>query len=103
MTTERDLSLRQFRTEYGRMCVLTAQALTQGHNEKHVMCAARGLGFSVAPVYTRLRAQRALVDVRANRAHRVGVTFEELIKAGYQARSMVEGEWMLELPTFAEI
>lgn len=103
MTTEKDMALQQFRREYGRMCVLVARAIQQGHDTQHVMVAARGKGFNAVPVYTQIRSQRALLDVRSLRASRVGVGLDELIKIGYEARSIIESEWMVVLPTFAEV
>lgn len=103
MMTERNAAFIDFQSEYGRMCVMVARAINQGHAETRVAAAACGQGTSVLPVYEELRSQRARLDLRANRCTRAGVTLTELVKIGTRARDAVEGEWMLSLPVFAGV
>lgn len=100
MTEEQDIRLRTFAAEYGRLCAMTARALTQGHAYTQVMVSAQGNGFSVLPVYAGLRGQRARVDELVNLAYHVGVSLRELVEVGKSARGVVEAEWMVDLPSF---
>lgn len=97
-----DRLLGHFRSEYGRLCVLVAKALQQGHGKTHVVEASRGEGTLIAPVYVELRKQRA----RANRGliacKAAGVDGADIVGAARECRRAVEGEWMQRLPLFAE-
>lgn len=103
MDTEQDSALRLFRAEYGRMCVMAALALRQGHDNARISFAVCGHGLDVAPVYADLRSQRARLDVRSNRCVRMGVPLKVLTNMALETRKMVEAEWMVELPLFAGV
>lgn len=95
--------LAQFRTKYGRLCVLTAKALQQRHAEHKVALAVQGKGYELAPVYVILRAHRRDLDRFAQACIDDGLTIEELAVMCRELRLIVESEWMLTLPMFSEI
>jgi hypothetical protein len=92
-----------FKRDYGRLCVLTAKAIKQGHNREVVAEAARGKGLMSAPVYVDIRMQRRKVEAGLQRLKTQGVTDDELIADLGQARAAVQAEWMIKLPMFAEV
>jgi hypothetical protein len=96
-------ALAQFRAAYGRLCVLTAKALKQGHPQRHVEEAVKGKGRDVAPVYVLLRSQRALVKRLIEQVNDAGMPVSEISPICREIRALVESEWMLELPLFAEV
>ena len=95
-------ALAKFKAQYGRLCVLTAKALAQKHNPAKVAKAAQGKGWDVAPVYVILRGQRAQVASSLQICHYNGTSLAEIGDVCRAIRTVVEQEWMLELPRFAE-
>jgi len=96
-------ALTQFRAQYGRLCVLTAKAIKQGHALDKVAEAVKGKGRDAAPVYVILRAQRAIVQTGVQLCYGNGTTLDAIADICRELRSVIESEWMLELPKFAEV
>lgn len=91
-------NIGSFRSEYGRMCVLIAQALQHGHTANAVIEAAQGLSLPSTHLLVQIRQQRE----RANRAYfeakRAGCPRNVIVDVAREARHVVSGEYMAELP-----
>lgn len=90
-----------FRSEYGRLCQLAAEALARGvpfDTVKRSVAghAFTGSGFALQSV--KLRTQRGRVNTALAAAKTAGATDTLIILAGIEVKNAVEGEWMRKLP-----
>lgn len=99
--SDRDELAQHFRGVYGRMCVLTARAITQGHPRVKVMQASRGEGDAAALVYIQLREQRGRMDRSLDRCWDAGVPVAQVVQAGREVRDAVQQEFMVTIPVAA--
>lgn len=100
MPTNSD-ALMRFQGAYGRLCILMARALKQGHSETQVIEASQGKGQQAAPVYVELRAQRKRLNAAIDACHRSHVPSDVLVRIGQEMKAVAESEWELKIPKFA--
>lgn len=85
-------TLEQFRASYGRLCLLTCQALANGADRVNVHRAFSG---DVTSPFTTILAAYAVCDARLKAAQPHGET--AIVNAAHDVRKAIEGEWMVEI------
>ena len=100
--SDREELARAFRSQYGRLCMMTARALVAAHSVVHVTEAARGQGAQPSPVYVALRRQRLLTNQALVMCKAVGMDIDDLLEPARDARRVAQQEWNVRIPLFAE-
>ena len=85
-------TLEQFRASYGRLCLLTCQALANGADRVNVHRAFSG---DVTSPFTTILAAYAVCDARLKAAQPHGET--AIVNTAQDVRKAIEGEWMVEI------
>lgn len=88
----------KFRSEYGRLCVLTAEATHRGLPRHWVTTASRGEGSNNQQPYVELRWQRRRVNSILAMCKSAGIDARTLIDAARSSRIAVEEEFMFRIP-----
>lgn len=87
----------KFRQEYGRLCVLIAEALNAGLPRTYVMTASRGEGTNQEQPYVELRWQRQRVNSILALCKAQDIPVRTLVDAGFSSRHAVEEEFMIDI------
>lgn len=91
-------NLASFRSEYGRLCILIAQALSDGHTRDAVVEAAQGLSLTSSTLLTQIRQQRDRANSAYFASKRLGAPVDAIVEIARECRRVVGGEFMMELP-----
>lgn len=88
----------QFRVAYGRLMILAARAIHDGHDPARVAAAARGRAENKGPTLSELSRQRTRLNRAIMECKRCGVDRATFVQLAREAKRVAEAEWCVSIP-----